>query len=119
MIFGETKAEEEISHVDEADDKAAFPLAMPSLASPGAILAAILLTENNKYSIAEQTLTTVAMLIVLTMAWLLMRISSKVFNIIGNGGAAIISRVMGLILSAVAVSNILEGIKSYFNLLTM
>jgi multiple antibiotic resistance protein len=45
-----------------------------------------------------------------------MVLSTKIFKYIGNSGAAIISRVMGLILSAVAVSNVLEGVKIYFGL---
>ena len=55
MIFGESKPEEEMSHIKSKDDKAVFPLAMPSLASPGAILAAILLTENSNNNLKEIT----------------------------------------------------------------
>lgn len=116
MIFGESKPEAELSHIDKKDDKAIFPLAMPSLASPGAILAAILLTENSKYSIVDQSLTALTMLAVIAIALILMVLSTKIFKLIGNSGAAIISRVMGLILSAVAVANILQGFKIYFDL---
>ncbi|QWG09516.1 MarC family protein [Flammeovirga kamogawensis] len=113
MIFGESKPEEEISHIDNQEDKAIFPLAIPSLASPGAILAVMLLTEKNKYSFQEQFLTVLVMLSVVATAGLLMVFSTKIFKYIGNSGAAIISRVMGLILSAVAVHNILEGLSEY------
>lgn len=116
MIFGESKPEGEITHADSQDDKAVFPLAMPSLASPGAILAAILLTENSQHGILDQSLTALTMLITVFLAWILMALSTKIFKYIGNSGAAIISRIMGLILSAVAVSNILEGFTVYFGL---
>lgn len=116
MIFGESKPESELSDIDKKDDKAIFPLAMPSLASPGAILAAILLTENSKYSMVDQLLTALMMLAVVAIALVLMLLSTKIFKYIGNSGAAIISRVMGLILSAVAVANILQGFKIYFDL---
>ncbi len=116
MIFGESKPEEELSHIDQKDDKAIFPLAMPSLASPGAILAAILLTENTKFSLVEQSLTALMMLVVIFIAWILMALSAKIFKYIGTSGAAIISRVMGLILSAVAIDNILEGFTVYFGI---
>ena len=69
MIFGESKPEEEISHVNQHDDKAVFPLAMPSLASPGAIMAAILLIENSKHSILDQSLTAIMMLVVIFIAF--------------------------------------------------
>ncbi len=116
MIFGDSKPKEEISQVDdkETEDKAIFPLAMPSLASPGAIMAAILLTENNKHAVLDQGLTALMMLVVVFIAWVLMVASNKLFKYIGNGGAAIISRVMGLLLTAVAVTNVLNGIREFF-----
>ena len=116
MIFGESKPESEVSHINKKDDNAVFPLAMPSLASPGAILAAILLTENSKYDIIDQALTAATMLMVIFITWICMALSAQIFKYIGNSGAAIISRVMGLILFAVASSNILEGLKVYFNI---
>lgn len=116
MIFGESKQEGEVSSINSQDDKAIFPLAMPSLASPGAILASILLTKNAEHSILEQSLVAVMMFCVIIIAWVLMLLSTKIFKYIGNSGAAIISRVMGLILSSVAVSNILEGFSVYFEL---
>ena len=116
MIFGESKPEEEQAQVDKKDDKAVFPLAMPSLASPGAIMAAILLTENSTHTISNQALTTVLMVVVILIAWVLMMLSTRIFKLIGNSGAAIISRVMGLILSALAVTYVLEGFKLYFGL---
>ncbi|KXX70645.1 MarC family protein [Flammeovirga sp. SJP92] len=114
MIFGASKPEEEISHIDQKDDVAIFPLAMPSLASPGAILAVMLLTEKSKYSVQEQVITSLIMLTVMGLAWLFMLFSSRIFHRIGNSGAALISRVMGLILSAVAVNHILMGLRSFF-----
>jgi multiple antibiotic resistance protein len=55
MIFGDSKPEEEIKSLNDSHrDTAIFPLAVPSIASPGAILAAVLLTENAMFSIVEQ-----------------------------------------------------------------
>lgn len=116
MIFGDSKPEEELSNIKKNDDKAIFPLAMPSLASPGAILAAILLTENAKYSIIEQSLTALMMLLVIGVALILMLMSNTIFKYIGKSGASVISRIMGLLLSSVAIQNILEGIKIYFDI---
>ena len=114
MIFGESKPESEMGKINKSDDVAIFPLAMPSLASPGAILAAIMLTENSKHPVSEQVLTAGTMLLVIFIAWIFMRLAAIILKYIGNGGAAIISRVMGLILSAVAVANVLEGLSTYF-----
>ncbi len=46
MIFGESKPEEELKLTKQVTETAIFPLAVPSIASPGAMLAAVLLTEN-------------------------------------------------------------------------
>ena len=116
MIFGESKPEEEIKMASSGNETAIFPLAVPSIASPGAMLAAVLMTENKQYNLWEQTQTTAIMLSVLLIVLVLMLAASWVHRLIGNSGASIISRVMGLILSSVAVANVLAGIKEYFTI---
>lgn len=117
MIFGKSKPEEEMKMADSGSgDTAIFPLAVPSIASPGAMLAAVLLTENNRFGFFEQLQTTVIMFSVLVVVLVLMLAASWVHRLIGNGGASIVSRVMGLILSSVAVANVLAGITEYFGL---
>ena len=116
MIFGETKPEEEIKMMDNNSGKAVFPLAVPSLASPGAMLGAVLLTKNDERSFLEQIETTIAMVLVIFIALVLMLGANRIQKLIGESGAGLISRVMGLILASAAVSNILEGISSYFSI---
>lgn len=116
MIFGESKPDEEVKLVQDHHETAVFPLAVPSIASPGAMLAAVLLTENNRFSIWEQVQTVSMMLAVLVVAYILMLLASPVMRLIGSSGASVISRVMGLILASVATSNTLSGIRLYFGL---
>lgn len=116
MIFGESKPEQEVRLAESGHDTAVFPLAVPSIASPGAMLAAVLLTENNRFNIWEQMQTTAIMFLVLLVAMVLMLLASRVHRLIGDSGASIISRVMGLILSSVAVASVLAGITEYFSL---
>ena len=116
MIFGESKPEEELKMAGSTMQTAIFPLAVPSIASPGAMLAAVLLTENHQFSIIEQVETAAIMLSVLLVVLLLMLIAGWVHRFIGQGGASIISRVMGLILSSVAVNNVLMGMQEFFEL---
>jgi multiple antibiotic resistance protein len=116
MIFGDSKPEEEMAMARSGGDTAIFPLAVPSIASPGAMLAAVLLTENNRFGFFEQLQTTAIMLSVLLVVLLLLLAASWVHRLIGNAGASVVSRVMGLILSSVAVANVLAGIKEYFGL---
>ncbi len=114
MIFGESKPEQELALAENAHDTAVFPLAVPSLAGPGAMLAAVLLTENARFNLWEQVQTAATMLIVLAVALALMLLASPVQRLIGRSGASVVSRVMGLILASVAVHNTLIGIKEYF-----
>jgi multiple antibiotic resistance protein len=114
MIFGDSKPEEEIHLAKSAMDSAIFPLATPSLASPGAMMAVVLITENASHTIAEQAITTGAMLVVVLVAYVFMRFSSSIISLIGDGGASIVSRVMGLILASIAATNVLLGLKEFF-----
>lgn len=117
MIFGDSKPESEIKTIKSTTETAIFPMAMPSIASPGAMLAVVLLTKNSEFSVWEQFQSSIVLIGVLLIVLILLLLAGKVHKIIGDAGASIISRVMGLILSAVAVANIIEGIKESFNLL--
>lgn len=111
MIFGPGKPERELAEARQnPQDVAIFPLAVPSLASPGAMLAVVVLTDNNRYSIQEQAVTTGLMLLVILAALLLMLAAGIINRLIGVAGASILSRVMGLILAAVAVDNVREAL---------
>lgn len=116
MIFGESKPEEEVRIAKTHHETAIFPLAVPSIAGPGAMLACVLLTENARFNLWEQIQTISMMLVVLLINLILMLLASSVHKIIGNSGASVISRVMGLILASVAVTNTLVGVKTYFGL---
>lgn len=116
MIFGESKPDQEIKSVKDPTEIAIFPMAMPSIASPGAMLAAVLLTENERFTVWEQAQTSLAMVSVLVVVLVLLLLSTKVHKLIGSGGASIISRVMGLILASVAANSIIEGIKESFHI---
>jgi multiple antibiotic resistance protein len=117
MIFGDSKPEEEKKQIQgDLSHMAIFPLAIPSLASPGAMLAVVMLTDNHRYSVGEQLVTAAVMLSVMAITFLLFLLAGPIQRLIGNSGASIISRVMGLVLASVAVDNILRAVSSYFNL---
>ncbi|GLP94789.1 MarC family protein [Paraferrimonas sedimenticola] len=116
MIFGESKPEEEVKLIPDHHQTAIYPLAIPSIASPGAILAAVLLTEKNRFSLWEQAQTVSMIFAVLLVTYILMLLAGRINRLIGASGATVVSRVMGLILASVATSNTLDGIKAYFEL---
>ena len=116
MIFGESKPEEELKLVRNHNDTAIFPLAVPSIAGPGAMLTVVLLTDGNRFNLWQQFQTVAVMLSVLLLVYILMLGSNYINKVIGSSGASVVSRVMGLILAAVATTNTLEGLKLYFGI---
>lgn len=117
MIFGESKQEKDkrSTEIDEElgeerPSPAIFPLAVPSLASPGAMLAIVMLTDNNRFAISDQAITAAVMVGVLAVAYLFMLLADPIIRVIGNSGAAIISRVMGMILASVAADAVLSAL---------
>ncbi len=117
MIFGESKPELETGEITgDVQHQAIYPLAVPSLASPGAMLAVVMLTDNHRYSVVDQVITTGLVIFVMSICLVLLLLAGPILRVIGNAGASVISRVMGLILASVAVDNILHAVVSFFRL---
>ncbi len=116
MIFGDSKPEQEVKLVRSGNELAVFPLSVPSIASPGAMLAAVLLTENANYDLLQQALTILMLLGVLAVVLILMLAAAPIHRLVGDAGASVISKVMGLILASVATASALEGIQEYFGI---
>lgn len=116
MVFGEAKPEEEKRLIKDYEHVSIFPIALPSIASPGAIMAVVLLTDNHVYTFWQQLTTALVMLAVIIVTAVLLLFARRMQQWIGEAGIVIISKVMGLILAAFAVQSILAGIKGYFAL---
>ncbi|MCP4596368.1 MAG: MarC family protein [Neptuniibacter sp.] len=116
MIFGEGKPESEINLTDKHTETAIFPLAIPSIASPGAMLGAVMLTDKNYFNVYEQLETAFVMMIVLLNVLFFLLISTWINKKIGRSGASIISRIMGFILASVAITSVLSGIQDFYGL---
>lgn len=113
MIFGESKSDQEIKEARrEHLSGAVFPLAMPSIASPGAMLAIIVLTDNHTNPISEQALTAGLLLVVMLITLVLLRLAAKLKPILGATGANVISRIMGIVLATIAVDAVLGGLET-------
>lgn len=112
MIFGESKLEEDEKLMRSSDlERAVYPLAIPSIASPGAMLTVMTITDNSRFSIREQAETVFQVAVILGITLMLMFGASRIIALIGNAGASVISRVMGLILASVAVDGIVKALK--------
>jgi multiple antibiotic resistance protein len=112
MVFGTGAASHRSAEVDAGHDIAVFPLAMPAIASPGAIAAVVLLTDNHRYSIAQQGMTAVVVVVILALTLAALYASSAIHRLLGTTGANVIVRVLGLVLTALAAEQIVAGIEA-------
>lgn len=115
MIFGEGKPSSEKGLIKDYKHVTIFPVAIPSIASPGAIMAVVLLTDNHLYNITDQLITTSLVLVVIIITMSILLAATLVQKRIGEYGITVISKIMGLILAAYAVQSILSGIKDFFS----
>jgi multiple antibiotic resistance protein len=97
-------------------DISVFPLAIPLLAGPAAITTAVLQTGAHAGDLAGQAVVLAAMLIVLAMVAASLLASTLVASMIGPKLVAVMSRLLGLVLSALAVQQVIDGLKAAFGL---
>lgn len=91
-------------------DIAVFPLAIPSIAGPGVIMAAIVRTDSNLRSVREQLPTVAVLLGMLAITWGLLLMAGPILRVIGENGATILVRVMGMLLAALSVELLLAAL---------
>lgn len=113
MIFSESAHDVKDGNVDFRH-VAVFPLAIPSIASPGAILAVVLLTDNSLYTIGHQVMITGIVFVILAITLLFLLAAGRIQRAIGATGITVITKIMGLLLCSLAMESILSGVKAYF-----
>lgn len=116
MIFGEGKPQSEKHQIKDFKHVTIFPVAIPSIASPGAIMAVVIMTDNHIYTIQQQAISTLLVLLVVGITCLLLLIANRVQEKVGEYGITVISKIMGLILASYAIQSILSGLKDYFSI---
>ena len=96
-------------------DVAVFPLAIPLIAGPGAIASTILLQAQHAGDLPAQMLVAAVMVGVLVLAAVLFLAAEPIMAVLGLTGVHVLSRVLGIILAALAVNNIVEGLRASFS----
>jgi len=115
MVFARTSGattatEDETREAEIRNDISVFPLAMPLIAGPGTMGAAILLMANTDGDIARQGVVCAALLVVLLATFVSLLAASQLQKLLGTTGAHVISRVFGVLLCALAVQFLFDGI---------
>jgi multiple antibiotic resistance protein len=101
----------------DKDQVGVVPLGVPLLAGPGSITTVMIAVADSPTNKAVGMLMVVAsVLVILFLAYLVLRNSDRIFDKLGRTGTKIFSRIMGLLLGAIAVQFIADGIKGLFGL---
>ncbi|MBI3773422.1 MAG: MarC family protein [Gammaproteobacteria bacterium] len=110
-----TATDREQHEATQRTDLSVFPLAFPLIAGPGAMTTVLLMASS-----AETALTSTGLLSILVLVMSIMLVAllfaPKLMQLLGETGANVISRMLGLILASLAVQYVLDGIKTSLNL---
>jgi multiple antibiotic resistance protein len=101
------------------EDVAVFPLAIPLLSGPGAIATTLLLTSQADDDYARLTLLAAVIGVVYLIAWFILRTAERLMARLGESGIHILTRVLGIVLAALAVQYVLDGAAGYYRALTL
>lgn len=100
------------SSIDPQDTAmlAVFPLAIPLMAGPGLITTVMLYVTSQPMTIVYAVLIVVALVLVLTVQYVTLRCSTLILRLIGTTGMFVLEKIMGLILSGMAIQLIYDGL---------
>jgi multiple antibiotic resistance protein len=110
MIFGGEHQGAANEPSRSAAEIAVFPVALPGIAGPGALLAVVLLTDNNKYSLGEESITAGLTVVVLVAVLVALLLAGQIRRLLGAAGIMVVTQVMGLILAAFSVQQMISGV---------
>ncbi len=96
------------SNESSPESLGAVPIAIPLLVGPGAITTTIFTLQAYGNEIAI-----IAVLIVLSLTWVILRFMNNIYKFLGKTGSLVIARVMALLIAAIAVQYILTGLTHF------
>lgn len=110
LLTGKTDEPKQTKDVNVA----LVPLGMPLLAGPGAIVSVILAVQDAD-SVGTQLSVWAAIVAMHVVLWLVMRYSLLIIRVIKDGGVVLVTRLAGMMLSAIAVQQIINGVTQVIN----
>jgi multiple antibiotic resistance protein len=109
---GVRQSRAEAQELEERELQGVVPLAMPLLAGPGAISTSIIAVESG--SLAHQAAVVACIAIVCLLTWLTLRTAHRIAARMGTTGLNIATRILGLLLAAMAVQTMAIGLRQLF-----
>ena len=116
MVFGvrierQSKAAEQALE-EHVRNIAAFPLAFPLMAGPGAITATVLLAGRTDGNPVAFALLLAVICAVLAICYVVFRAAGRIARTLGITGNVVLSRLLGVLLAALAVQYVIDGIRA-------
>jgi len=108
----ETPEEEEEARTRE--DISVFPLAIPLLVGPGAMASILVLTAEARHVPLGWAAVVAAAALVLVLAYLALRLADRISALLGRTGVNVVTRVLGVLLAALAVQFVFDGVAEAF-----
>ncbi len=115
MLFG-MRTRTELTPEEEAERReevVVTPLAVPLLTGPGAITTGIVLLSRAPGE-AERLLLALAIVLVFLVSYLILLHATTIYRLLGTTGTKVVTRLMGLLLAAIAVQFVIDGIAEAF-----
>ena len=109
---GVRQSQAEAKEMEQGELQGVVPLAIPLLAGPGAISTSIIAAEGG--SLAHQSAIVLCIGVVCLVSWLTMRAASRIAARMGTTGLNVATRILGLLLAAMAVQTMAVGLKQLF-----
>jgi len=114
MLFDIRSERKKRSINDKRDKISIFPIAIPLLAGPAAITSVILTISQAEGSYSLLIINIICLISVMLVSFVILRVFTKFQKFINEKIINIFSRVIGIILAALSIQYILDGIKSFF-----
>ncbi len=122
MLFGQRSSLQSPAGATPSDeqpgggeDVAIFPMAIPMLAGPGTIATVLVLATQAGRDMRRLLLLAVVLACIYAISWPILHASDRLITRIGEGKVGIITRVLGIILAALAVQYVFNGITGYYD----
>ncbi|HLV06608.1 MAG TPA: MarC family protein [Croceibacterium sp.] len=106
---------EKVRETPEIEDVSVFPMAMPMLAGPGAIASIMLLTSSAS-GLSQALVVLAALLAVMVLTLLALLAASPLMKLVGARVEAVITRLLGVLLAALAAQYVFDGIRGSFGI---
>lgn len=107
-------AEKIDEHFEQIEDVSVFPVALPLLAGPGAITAVMLAVADAGEDTTAQLMVLAALATVMIISVVTFLVAGPVMKLLGPTVNAVLTRLLGVILAALAAQFVLDGLKSAF-----